>query len=319
MRASLIVLNHNGWDVLEPCLTSLLAAAGPDDEIVVVDNASVDGSTANVRERFPSVRLVTLGTNEYIFGLNRGLEVASGEYVAFLNNDMTVEEDFVDRCLAHFVAPDVFAVCPRIIRPDGTDQGSLTAGVWRRGLLFYLPLPHTDDPVTCFFAVGGQSFFRRDLLLELGSIDPLLWPMYHEDIELSYRAWKRGWRIVYAPDGRCHHLGGRTSARVFTAAQLRSFVRQNEHLIVWKDVTDRTLLLSHLALLPLRLLAALVGRDWPTLAGVASAARRLPAVRASRRAARAYFQLDDREVLRRVAAPAPAAEPGGQAGAGARG
>ena len=65
---------------------------------------------------------MTLATNEYIFGLNRALDVASGEYVAFLNNDMTVEEDFVERCLAHFVAPDVFAVCPRIIRPWATGR-----------------------------------------------------------------------------------------------------------------------------------------------------------------------------------------------------
>lgn len=301
MRSSLIVLNFNGWQLLEPCLESLLASAGQDDEVIVVDNASSDGSTDNVRERFPAVRLVCVEDNEYIFGLNRGLAVATGDYVAFLNNDMTVEEDFVDRCIGHFTEPDIFAVCPRILDGHGVDQGSLTASVWRRGLIFYQCLPHSDDTTDCFFAVGGQSFFRRDMLTEIGSIDPLLRPMYHEDIELSYRAWKRGWRVVYAPDAVCHHLGSRTSLKVFTSAQLRTFIRQNEHLIIWKNVTDSRMLLEHFLLLPFRLLVAVAGRDWPTVIGVARAGARWREVLASRREAKRHFRRSDHEVLRLTA------------------
>jgi GT2 family glycosyltransferase len=149
----------------------------------------------------------------------------------------------------------------------------------------------------CFFAVGGQSFFRRELLNEMGSIDELLWPMYHEDIELSYRAWKNGFRIVYAPDSVCHHLGGRTSLRVFTPIQLRSFVRQNELLIVWKDVTDPWMLVQHVFWIGPRLLVALLRRDTGTIIGFFSALRRLPQAIGRRRAARVRFRRTDREVL----------------------
>lgn len=309
LRCSLIVLNYNGLELLGPCLKSLLVAAGPTDEVIVVDNGSSDGSAAAVRARFPSVRLVALPVNQYIFGLNAGLAEARGGFVAFLNNDMTVEADFVERCLTGFDAPDVFAVCPRVIDPNGEEQGSRTAGYWARGLLFYQPLAHVERPTDCFFAVGGQSFFRRDALVELGSIDPLLWPMYHEDIELSYRAWKAGWRIRYAPDAVCHHLGGQTSRRVFTAAQLRSFVRQNEYLTVWKNVTDPTLVLNHLALLPMRLATALVKGDWPTLVGFTRALRRVPAIPARRREANRHSVLSDRQVLDRVGRIGAVGEP----------
>ena len=184
-RASLIVLNFEGLHVIESCIDSLAEAAGVDDEIIVVDNASTDGSREWVEGR-AGIHLVSLPQNTYIFGLNRGLAVAAGKYVAFLNNDMTVAPDFVDRCLDRFGdGDDVFAVCPRIIM-SGRDQGSRTTGSWRRGLIFYHPLPHSQTATDCFFAVGGQSFFRRDMLEEIGSIDPLLWPMYHEDIELSF-------------------------------------------------------------------------------------------------------------------------------------
>jgi GT2 family glycosyltransferase len=299
-RASLIVLNYEGKAVLRDCLRSLEAAAGEDDEIIVVDNASTDGSAEQVAQEFPGVRLVALSENTYIFGLNEGLSRACGEYVAFLNNDMVVEPGFVDLALQQFSA-GVFAVCPRILQ-GGQEQGSRTSGRWSRGLIFYDPLPHSVKPTDCFFAVGGQSFFRREMLDEIGSIDPLLWPMYHEDIELSYRAWKRGWRIRYAPDAVVHHVGGHSSRRVFTPTQLRSFVRQNEYLTVWKDVTDRRLLFQHVLLVLPRLAAAAAHRDWGTLVGFAHALVRLPRAIRARRRARRHFTLTDAEVLTKVGA-----------------
>jgi GT2 family glycosyltransferase len=300
MRASLIVLNWQGRDVIEQCVDSLRAAAGEDDEIIVVDNASTDGSLETLKAR-NDIRLVSLQENAYIFGLNAGLDIARGRYVAFLNNDMVVEAEFVDRCIERFEdGGDVFAVCPRILEMARADQGSRTSGAWHKGLIFYHVLPHTSKATDCFFAVGGQSFFRKDFLDEIGSIDPLLWPMYHEDIELSYRAWKRGWRIRYAPDAIAHHVGGHSSKRVFTPGQLRSFVRQNEYLTVWKDVTDARLLGEHVLLLPARLMVAALRRDWPTIVGFGRAAQRLPAALRARRRSRPHMRLTDRDVLRRV-------------------
>ncbi len=300
IRCSLIVLNYDERELLLDCVRSMLAAIGPHDEIIVVDNGSSDGSADAVSSQFPTVRLVRLPENRYIFSLNAGLGVARGEFVAFCNNDMVVEDNFVEEALHCFTSDDIFAVCSRVLDRNGAEQGTRTSGYWHRGLLFYEPLPHSTESTDCFFAVGGQSFFRRDVLNRLGSIDELLWPMYHEDIELSYRAWKSGYRIVYAPRSVCHHMGGKTSRRVFSATQLRSFVRQNELLIVWKDVTDPALLLEHVFWLVPRLLVALVRRDVGTLRGSISAFGRLPRALRARRAVRPTFRLTDRAVLRRV-------------------
>jgi GT2 family glycosyltransferase len=295
-----VVLNYEERDVLLRCVESILAAAGPDDEVIVVDNGSKDGSADAIRERYPSVRVVALEKNRYIFGLNDGLAIARGKFVAFCNNDMVVESQFVEQGLLHFSASDVFAVCARVFDRHGVDQGTRTAGAWRRGLIFYESLPHSERPTDCFFAVGGQSFYRRDILLELGSIDELLWPMYHEDIELSYRAWKSGYRIIYAPDSVCHHLGGHTSRKVFTPVELRSFVRQNELLTVWKDVEDWRMLGSHVLMFVPRLAVSIVRRDRGTIAGYWSAIKRLPAALRARKTACKTFRLSDREALRRV-------------------
>ncbi|MBA3841359.1 MAG: glycosyltransferase family 2 protein [Actinobacteria bacterium] len=300
VRASLIVLNWQGTEVIAPCLDSLLKASHERDEVIVVDNASTDGSREYLQTR-DDIRLVELDENAFIFGLNLGLAAARGEYVAFLNNDIVVEPDFVDACVLGFSAgDDVFAVCPRILEQSGLDQGSRTAATWHRGILFYRVLPHSNEPTDCFFAVGGQSFFRRKMLQQIGSIDPLFWPMYHEDIELSYRAWKRGWRVRYAPDAIVHHHGGHSSQRAFTRGQLRSFVRQNEYLTVWKNVHDPRLLFEHLMLMLPRLAVAAARGDWPTLVGFGRAASRARAAIRARRRASVHARLSDRETLSRI-------------------
>ena len=304
VRCSIIILNFNERDLLLGCIESMVRAAGPEDEVIVVDSASTDGSADAVAETYPQVRLLRLEQNRYIFGLNDGLRCAKGRFVAFCNNDMVVESDFVESAVSNFLDDSVFAVCARVLDRYGVEQGSRTAGIWTHGLLFYEPMPHVDRVTPCFFAVGGQSFFRRDLLLGLGSIDELLWPMYHEDIELSYRAWKAGYRILYAPRSVCHHLGGQTSRKVFSAAELRSFVRQNELLIVWKDIRDPRMLLEHLAYFPMRVAIALFRRDWGTLLGTWSAMRRFPAALRARRQASVQFALTDRQALARVSTDA---------------
>lgn len=309
VRCSLIVLNYDQRDLVVDCVRSMLGAIGPSDEIIVVDNGSTDGSADAVAATFPTaeypaVRLLRLPVNRYIFSLNAGLEIARGRFVAFCNNDMVVEDNFVEQALACFVADDVFAACARVLDRNGIEQGTRTSGYWKHGLLFYEPLPHTDASTDCFFAVGGQSFYRRDLLTAMGSIDELLWPMYHEDIELSYRAWKNGYRIVYAPGSVCHHLGGHTSRKVFTPTQLRSFVRQNELLMVWKDITDPRMLAEHVLWIVPRLVMALVRWDPGTLVGFGTAVRRLPRALRARRAVRPAFTRTDREVLALVSTAA---------------
>lgn len=269
------------------------------DELIVVDNGSTDGSALAVGQEFPQAKVVALAENQYIFALNAGLERASGRYVAFCNNDMVVEPGFIDEALGLF-GDNIFAVCARIIDRHGKEQGSRTSGRFKHGVLIYDPLPHVEHPTRCFFAVGGQSFYDRQKLVELGSIDELLHPMYHEDIELSYRAWKRGWEIVYAPKSVCHHLGGTTSSKVFTPVELRSFVRQNEVLTVWKDVTNPIMLVQHLCWLVVRFAKAVVVDDRGTTRGTLNAFRRLRGAAAARRRVAHQFLISDREVLRRV-------------------
>lgn len=123
MRCSLVVLNYDERELVVECVASMLAAVGPNDEIIVVDNGSTDGSADAVADAFPSVKVLRLPDNRYIFSLNAGLEVARGTYVAFCNNDMVVEPNFVEEALACFDADDIFAACAVDPRPERRRTG----------------------------------------------------------------------------------------------------------------------------------------------------------------------------------------------------
>src|SRR3954463_665600 len=134
--ASVVIPNWNGRDLLEKYLPSVLEAMG-DNEVIVVDNGSTDGSTAFVSERFPSVKVLALPANlGFGGGSNAGFRAASNDVVVLLNSDMRVEPDFLAPLLAGFTDELVFAVSCQIYLGDKTkrrEETGLTHGWWQDG------------------------------------------------------------------------------------------------------------------------------------------------------------------------------------------
>lgn len=300
-NSSLIVLNYNTGEFINTCLASIEKAVRKSKyqhEIILVDNASHDNSVSLVKQKFPNVKIVQNATNRYIFGLKDGVAVAENKYVLFLNNDIVVDEDFLDPLLENFKDPELFAVTARILELlTGKDQGARTRCIYKEGILFYESLPHVNKKTDCFFAVGGQSAFDKEKLLAIGSLDELFWPLYHEDIELSYRAWKCGYKILYEPQSVINHYGGMSSVKVFTKTQLRSFVAQNEFLMVWKNFTDKKMIRDICLYHPLRFLKAVLTFDFGRVRGYSRAIVRIGPMLIARKKVKRLFKRADQEVL----------------------
>ena len=303
-KASLLILNYNGIDIIKKCLSTIMQL--PDiqnetHEVIFIDNASDDDSVQYVEDNYPSVKILNMPENKFIFALNDGILVAKNDIVVFLNNDIYVKNDFITPLLKHFDDPSIFAVTSRIIEANsGREQGSRKKGLYSKGMIHYMPLPHINKITDTFFAVGGQSAFDKNKLLEIGCLDELFYPMYHEDIDLSYRAWKRGWKIKYEPESVIYHLGGMTSKKVFTRRELRTIIEKNKFLLVWKNITDLPLLVQHLFWLPLRLLKAFLQLDVEIILGFLKALRQLPEVNVKRKQAKRYNKFSDKDVFKIV-------------------
>lgn len=308
--ASVVIPNWNGRDLLEKYLPPLLAAMGghPDNEVIVVDNGSTDGSAEFVRRGFPQVRLLALPRNlGFGGGSNAGFRAAKNDIAVLLNSDMRVAPDFLQPLLDGFYAPDVFAVSCQIFFSDPAktrEETGLTHGWWAEGSLRVRHV--ADENITglypCFYGGGGSCAFDRRKFLELGGFDHLLRPFYLEDTDLGYQAWKRGWRVLYQPASHVWHEHRGTIGKTFSPTYIDNVIRKNFLLFAWKNIHEPGRFLTHLAYLWAgSLLSMFAGdsRERPSLPALGRAFLQLPGALASRWRARSLAAISDAEAFRR--------------------
>jgi GT2 family glycosyltransferase len=195
-------------------------------EIIVVDNASEDGSPLMVRERFPDVRLVRLTRNVgFAAGTNMGLRMARGEQLLLLNPDAELVHHALPT-LSSFLAehPWVAAVGPRLIYPDGTPQDSAFHFPSLGQIAFdFFPAPRRirqsrlngryarrDEPHLIDHPLGACMLLSRTAFEDVGLFDEGFF-MYCEEVDWCLRAWERGWEIYHHPDAVVIHHGGKST------------------------------------------------------------------------------------------------------------
>ena len=308
--ASVVIPNWNGRDLLEQYLPSVAAAleGHPENEIIVVDNGSTDGSADFVRQAFPAVKLLALARNlGFGGGSNAGFRAAKNDIVVLLNNDMCVSPDFLAALVEGFRDARVFAVSCQIFFRDPAkprEETGLTQGTWRNGKL---DVGHRIDPAIgdlfpCFYGGGGSCAFDRRKFLELGGFDELLAPFYMEDTDLGYLAWKRGWQVLYQPRSMVYHEHRGTIGKRFSEAQIQAVLKKNRLLFCWKNIHDWRMLAGHFFFNYGGALASVLSGDRPGRANLDAwwrAFRQLPGAIAARWRARSLAVVDDAEALRR--------------------
>lgn len=231
---SVVVVCFNDREVLLPCLASLEAArSGLATEVVVVDNASKDGSVSAVRKHFPKVRVVEAGYNAgFTGGNNIGFEHATGRYVLFLNPD-TLIDDYAFDAMVERADRDagIGAVGPMVLNKDRTLQYSCfrspTVGHFiSKALMLHrvpgyrrvagnesrYPESRYSREMEVDVISGCAMMVRRDLLTRIGAFDDEYF-IYFEETDLCERIRRAGYRIVYLPAATIVHLGGQTTVK----------------------------------------------------------------------------------------------------------
>lgn len=303
--ASIIVLNWNGKDLLGQCVPSVLDAVnydGGDHEVIVVDNGSTDGSKEFIQEYFPAVKLVALEKNmRFAGGNNAGVAASSNDIVMFLNNDMIVEKDFLRPLLDDFKDGDTFSVTSQLETKEkletGKTHGKVTWGiidVWHE----QIPSKGFKDTVPVLYGGGGSSAIDKAKFLSLGGFDTLYDPFYWEDTDLSYRAWKRGWKSLFEPKSRVYHKHRGTSRPTFGDRYINKAIERNRYLFVWRNIIDVSWITSHFFhLLPVLFFRVVRDKNTDCLYSFIWALRQFPKAFVKRFYGRKYYKLSDREVF----------------------
>ncbi len=311
-KTTIIIVSWDGKHLLAECLPAVINAVNYDGnahDILVVDNGSTDGTVDFVHRNFPTVRVLALDQNYgFIGGNNRGVNAVQTDTIVLLNNDMIVDRCFLRPLLDGLQDPSVFAVTSQIFFADPArrrEETGKTRARFEAGF-FYLwhddvqPSDETGPLSPVFWAGGGSCAIDRRKYLAIGGLDPLYRPFYVEDADISYQAWKRGWKCLFAPSSRVIHKHRSTSSTRFGHDFVENTIRKNQYLFVWKNLTDISLLANHLINLPRNQLRAMI-KNTPAFEVRAffRAFRQLPETLLKRLHAAPAHLLSDRDVMMR--------------------
>jgi GT2 family glycosyltransferase len=291
LALSIVIPSHNGLPHLKRCLASVRRHAPAGTQVVVVDDASTDGTAESVAAQYPDYELVRLPSNQgFCAAANAGLEQARGDIVELLNNDTEVCAGWAEACLRHFVDPALGSVAPLVLqmdfpqRIDSAGQEYHICG-WATARGYGRPAQgHYLEPDEVFGASASSGFYRSSALRQLGGFLPA-YEAYLEDTDLAFRLRWAGYRCLYEPAARVYHRGS-GSYRPASDRVIRLLSR-NEEFNFWINLPAGPLLLGllpHLGFVGIRALRKLLaGQLRPYLEGKLDAVRQQRWIRQQRR------------------------------------
>ena len=232
---SIIIVSWNVCDYLADCIESIVKNCRLlQYEIIVIDNASDDGTVDLIKNKYPGLVLIINDTNKgFAYANNQGIRQARGRYLLFLNPDtIIIKPDAVEKMLAFLEQNrDVGAVGPRLLNEDLTVQHSVRTfptfrgALYRHTILRYFGLfkEHHEKwrmkdfkparPTDVDQLMGAAILAEKDLALKVGGFDERFF-MYYEEIDFCCRIKKAGYRIVFFPDVSIIHLGGKSTGQI---------------------------------------------------------------------------------------------------------
>lgn len=249
---SVVIPNWNGQHFLQVCLDSLDQQTYTHKEVIVVDNASQDGSQEFLKTYYPRVKLIELPENWGFTGAcNAGIDAAQGDYIALLNNDTEVDTGWMAAVVDAFERhPEAGIIASKMLLFDQRDRLHTAGdyftvdgragnrGVWQQDTGQY------DDEAYVFSACGGSAVYRRTMIQQIGTLDDRFF-FSLEDIDLAWRAQLTGWRCLYTPHAIVyHHLsatGGGVTASYHDGRNLIYVLFKNYPTELWYKYGHRIL------------------------------------------------------------------------------
>ncbi len=288
MNASIVIPNWNGKDKLEKNLPQVLEVEGV-DEVIVVDDKSTDDSVNFLQTRYPQIKLIQKNKNEgFASTVNVGVKNARADFVFLLNTDAVPKKDCLNEVINHFDNPKVFSV-------SCNTEGNWSWARFTDGFFWHFQAEHGEKLETheTLWSSGGSGIFRKDLWEKLGGLDEVFNPFYEEDVDLGYRAVKRGYINLWEPKAQVeHYRHPGVIAQNFSKEYISKIAQRNQLLFIWKNITSKNMINKHLIALLRKLF--LNPSYWLTFI---SALNKYPKISEARAKEKKEMVLSDEEIL----------------------
>jgi GT2 family glycosyltransferase len=238
---SIIILNFNGKRFLTECLNSVINSTYSNYEILFVDNCSTDGSTAFINQNYPSVKIIANKENlGFAIANNNASYIARGKYIVFLNCDIRILPETISKLVEGMERDPTVGICAcKIMSYDGKSYFHTGIGIDIYGY------PMARGGV--FYSEGSCLMIRETLFHEIGGFD-VKYFMFHEDIDLAWRVWLIGYKVVPIPEALvCHWYGGIAGGGIekgkYTSTLFRRYLSERNNIrTILKNYSLKTLL-----------------------------------------------------------------------------
>ena len=248
-KVSIVIPNYNGLKYIEICLESLYKQSFQNFDIIVVDNASQDGSCDYILKNHPNVKLIYLKEN-YGFSkaVNKGIKASNSEYVVLLNNDTEVDKHWLEN-LVKCIGNDkkIFSCCSKMIQyserdkiDDAGDEYNILGWAYKRG--DGVSVNRYDSDCEVFSSCAGAAIYRKAVFNEIGYFDENFFA-YMEDVDISYRAKIYGYKNIYCSSAKVYHIGSATSGSKYNSFKIKLAARNNLY-VVFKNMPLLQLLIN---------------------------------------------------------------------------
>lgn len=244
-KVSVVIPGFNNKPLLEKNLPSLIEAEKNNlnniIEIIVVDDGSNDDTCDFIKKNYPTIKLFKHSINRgFSAAINSGVRSAKGELVLLLNTDVVPSNNFLVGIFGNFLDPDVFAVS---LHENGYGPAK---GSFFDGYIQLIKGEENNNRQESFYVSGGSGIFKRSIWFELGGMDEkLLSPFYWEDIDLCYRAAKRGYKLIWEPGALVYHQHESTVNKL-PLTYVNQIRERNQLLMLWKNITSKYLIRKHI-------------------------------------------------------------------------
>ena len=224
-KVSIIIVNYNGKELLQKCLDSLLKVNYNNFEIILVDNNSTDGSVEFITKNYPSLIIIKLDSNKgFAEPNNVAAKISKGKYLLFLNNDTVVTPNFISEMVKVMETDKKIAVCQSLLlKPDGSVDSS---GDFIDHLgVVYNSKTEIDEIREVSSARGASMLVRSDIFEKLDGFDQKFFITF-EDVDLCWRSWILGYRVLIIPTSIVYHEGGITIKKIKSEIAFHGFKNQ---------------------------------------------------------------------------------------------
>jgi GT2 family glycosyltransferase len=240
MKISVIVTNWNGEDLLKKNLENIIQKSPEAQEVILTDDASQDKSVSFVKllqKKYPKLKIIAHKKNQG-FGnnSNKAVERAQGDLIVLLNNDIRPHSGYITNSLKHFKDPKVFGVG---FAELGHENWARI--FWQAGYLQHEPGLENKKTHISAWVSGGSSIIRKSIFQKLGGFDYIYEPFYSEDLDIGYRAWKSGYKLLWEPKSVVEHQHETTISKF--SKKLLDYVKERNRLLnTWRNINDPFLL-----------------------------------------------------------------------------